>query len=259
MPLPGQEFALSPKLSKVERLYCRLFGLPIQGLRVRLRVIMRLLPDRAFNRILDAGCGRGVIARSVAQRFADAHLDALDLNSEGQAINQELAGHMGLERCQFISTDIFEYTPDKSYDLIVSVDNLEHLEDDVGAVTRYFDWMEPGGTLLVHVPHYYRRWPVFKRTVNFDVEGHIRPGYHLPELVELIQDAGFIIDDSGFSFGFWENLTNNISYWITGAREKRKALYALMFPILNAIAWLGQNKQPSFGNSVWLLAHKPKA
>ena len=45
--------------------------------------------------------------------------------------------------------------------------------------------------------------------MNFDVPGHVRPGYHLAQLVERVKQAGFTVADKGFSYGFLENLANN--------------------------------------------------
>jgi len=112
------------------------------------------------------------------------------------------------------------------------------------------------GTLVIHVPHYYRRWPLLKRTVNFDVPEHVRPGYHLDQLQNLVNNAGFIIKSSGFSYGFTENMINNLSYFITEAKEKRKLIYAILFPIMNTISWFGQWSEPNFGAGVWVIAEK---
>jgi SAM-dependent methyltransferase len=140
--------------------------------------------------------------------------------------------------------------------LIVSVDNLEHIVNDVFVLENFHASLKPGGTLVVHVPHYYRRWPVFRLTRNFNVPGHVRTGYHLPELTERVRRAGFHVQRSGFSYGWLENLMNNLSYTITGARERNRMLYAVLFPLLNLIAWFGQWGWPRIGAGVWLIAEK---
>ena len=71
MPLIGSELKWDINLSKLARMYCAVTGVPIVGLRVRWRRLVPLLPKRA-SVILDAGCGRGVISRAIAQRYPDA-------------------------------------------------------------------------------------------------------------------------------------------------------------------------------------------
>jgi SAM-dependent methyltransferase len=230
-------------------------GVPIIGLRIRLRRLRRLLPASA-TAVLDAGCGRGVITRFLAKRYRSAQVDGIDENESGQRINQTLADSLALDNCHFTVADVQTYRKPGYYDLIVSVDNLEHVENDLAVLLNFHASLREGGMLVVHAPHYYRRWPAFRWTVNFDVPGHARPGYHLPEMTERVHRAGFKVIQSGFSYGWLENLINNISYVITGAREKRRLFYAALFPLLNILAWFGQWGRPKNGAGVWLVARK---
>lgn len=258
MPFPGSELYFDPTLSRVARLYCRVLGVPIIGLRIRLRRLSRLLPATATS-ILDAGCGRGVITRYLARRYALAVVEGVDENARQQALNREIAASVGLDNCSFSVADLVAFRKPDAYDLIISVDNLEHITDDASVLGNFYASLKTGATLVVHVPHYYRRWPVFRLTRNFDVPGHVRPGYHLPELTERVRRAGFHVQRSGFSYGWLENLSNNISYVITGAQEHNRMFYAALFPVLNMLAWLGQWGWPRIGAGVWLVARKDLA
>ena len=97
---------------------------------------------------------------------------------------------------------------------------------------RLLHALRPGGRLVVHVPGYERRWILFGRRVNFDVPGHVRPGYRAEELVAKLQDAGFQVTTYQYTYGMLETFTNNISYLITGADQRRKLPYAVVFPLL---------------------------
>lgn len=256
MGMIGSELYYDESLSSLERIYCRLLGVPIVGLRIRARRLQKILPPAAAH-VLDAGCGRGVIARILAQRYPAAVVEAVDLDAETQRRNTEIARQMGLKNCQFLCADLAAFESPGKYDLIVSVDNLEHVDDDQGVLSRFFSSMQAGGTLVVHVPHLYRRWPIFRREVNFDVPGHVRPGYLLEDIQQKIATAGFQVMAQGYSYGFLENIANNISYVITGARERNVILYAAVFPFLNVLSWLGCWGQPSFGAGAWVVAKKP--
>jgi SAM-dependent methyltransferase len=255
---PGNELYRDSTLGTAERWYCRLMGVPIIGLRIRLRRLRGLLPASA-TAVLDAGCGRGVITRFLARQYRSARVDGIDENESAQLINQSIADSLGLDNCHFTVADVQTYHKPDNYDLIVSVDNLEHVQNDFVVLANFSALLRERGMLVVHAPHYYRRWPVFRWTVNFDVPGHARPGYHLPELTERVRRAGFKVIQSGFSYGWLENLANNISYAITGAREKHRLLYAALFPFLNIFAWLGQWGHPKNGAGVWLVAIKDSA
>lgn len=255
LKLPGHELYWDPSLGRLEHGYCRLLGVPIVGLRIRLRRLRRLLPPDA-TRVLDGGCGRGVITRQLAWRYPRAMIDAIDQDEQGQQVNQNIAQVCHITNCRFLVGDLTALDSDSQYDLIVSVDNLEHIENDLDVLRRFYRAMKPEGTLVIHVPHYYRRWPLFKWSRNFEVPGHVRPGYHLPELTERVRRAGFTIERAGFSYGFLENLANNLSYAISAAEQKNRLLYALLFPMLNLIAWFGQWGNPGMGAGVWCVAHR---
>lgn len=253
--MPGSELRWDPDLGTAERLYCRVLGVPIVGARIRWRRLQPLLPPQA-HKILDAGCGRGIIARGLARRYPTAEILAIDSDPGLQRRNRVISQAAGTANCWFLIADLTELEVNGGFDLIVSVDNLEHVEDDGLVLAKFHAALSPGGRLVVHVPHYYRRWPFLRRTVNFEVPGHVRPGYHLPQLTECVRRAGLEVEGVGFTYGLLENLANNASYAITGARAERRGLYALAFPVLNAMAWLGQWSHPGFGAGVWLIARK---
>jgi SAM-dependent methyltransferase len=74
-------------------------------------------------------------------------------------------------------------------DLVVAFDVLEHIDDDKAAAAGVFEALRPGGTFLVAVPCDPRLWSAHDVAV-----GHVRR-YTRPELVDLLQGAGFTLDD----------------------------------------------------------------
>jgi SAM-dependent methyltransferase len=146
---------------------------------------------------------------------------------------------------------------DDAFDLVLSVDNLEHVPDDVGAMRTLLHSLRPGGRLVAHVPGYERRWILIGRRINFDVPGHVRPGYRAEELVRKLTDAGFEIEQCRYTYGALETFTNNLSYLITGADQRNKIAYAAAFPFLLALSYLGQYSEPQWGAGVLVRARRP--
>ena len=70
----------------------------------------------------------------------------------------------------------------------------------------------------------------------------------------VFDDAGFEIREIRYTYGWLETVTNNISYWITRAEMKNKMLYALVFPLLNLLSYLGRNSRPTKGAGVLAVA-----
>ncbi len=255
----GQEQRFHPSYSAAERGYISLLGVPVVGLRIRARNILALLPTGLNPKeVLDAGSGPGVITFMLAGKYPAARITGVDMVEEEISASRAIAVTAEIANVYFETVDISALPFKDRFDLIVCVDILEHIEDDEQALAQLRDALKPGGTLLLHLPALYRRYPVFKKRLNFDVPTHIRSGYRLEDVRPMMERAGMEVEKSGYTYGFLETLANNISYMITGARKKNKILYALAFPLLNLLSWLGRGARPdSLGAGVYFLGRKP--
>lgn len=251
----GKELAYSPQLGELEKKYIRIFGAPICGLRIRLRRVFQVLDFDAAS-ILDAGCGRGVFSYQLAKKYPDANVIGVDIDEQQLIQNTNISKRLNLRNLCFKKADVSDLPFEGEFDLVLSVDNLEHIEDDQAGLNSLFLSLKPGGTLVLHVPGYERRWLVWKFRENFDVPGHYRPGYIREELCEKIERTGFNIESSYYTFGWLETIANNLSYLITKAEAKNKIIYALIFPLLNGIAWLGRYAKPEKGAGILILAKR---
>jgi SAM-dependent methyltransferase len=257
----GSEIALAPGLRPFERWYIRVLGAPILGLRIRSRAILPLLNEvGAPRRIADAGCGRGVITLGCARAFPQAEVIGLDLNAPQCEANEQLARQVGVNNARFVCWDVLRVEELGRFDVILSTDNLEHLDDDLGCAQTLRRALTPGGHLIVHVPHLTRNLFGWHRTNWMDIEGHVRPGYTRDGLTELLQQAGFEVVRCLYNYNSVETLANDLSYLITGGRERRKALYAVAFPFLLALAGLGSlYRARNDGSGLVALARRPGA
>jgi SAM-dependent methyltransferase len=233
-------------------------GAPANGLRIRLRRVLPVTKGR-FDTILDAGCGSGVFSFELAKQHPEASVLGVELEPELVERANEVAHRAGLANCRFEQGDVTKLDYDSEFDLVVSVDNFEHVEDDISAMRALREALRPGGRLVAHTPGYERRWLLVGRRVNFDVPGHVRPGYRAEELVEKLGLAGFEVTWHQYTYGALETFTNNISYLITGADQRNKGLYALVFPVLLAVSYLGKFSRPRWGAGVLVVARRPAA
>jgi release factor glutamine methyltransferase len=81
--------------------------------------------DNRKSKILDVGTGSGVIALSLAKKFPEAHIFAVDVSEEALALARENAIRLGLSgRVQFRKGDLLENL-DERFDLIVA--NLPYI------------------------------------------------------------------------------------------------------------------------------------
>lgn len=256
----GHEQIHHPDYSIVEKAYIALFGIPIVGLRIRARNVFSLIPKhQSYHNILDAGSGPGVFSFEMGRRYSEAKVVGVDLLKESIQACEHISKKLKIKNVQFQQSTIEDLTQHNFFDLIICVDILEHIQNDLAALKGLFHAAAPGAMLVLHVPALYRRYPIWKKRLNFDVPTHVRTGYEPQDIQQKVEDAGFFILKSGFTYGFWETLANNLSYMITGAKMKNKSLYSLAFPVLSTISLLGARARPKkLGAGVFIVAEKER-
>jgi SAM-dependent methyltransferase len=248
----GSEIALTPGLSPFERLYIRMLGAPILGLRMRTRAILPLFREIGSpRRIADAGCGRGTITFAFARTFPEAEVIGIDLDEKQNAIDEQVATQLGISNVRFCALDVLRIEELGLFDAILSSDNLEHLEDDVECAKTFLR------ALNVHVPHLTRNLFGWHRTNWMSIEGHVRPGYTRESLTDLLTRAGFSSVWVAYDYNSIQTLANDLSFLITAGRQHNKTLYAICFPFLLALAEVGALYRPhNDGTSLIALARK---
>lgn len=101
------------------------------------------------NRVLELGCGRG----SISAYFSEAGYDCtlLDLSPEAVQVAERVFDRNGLKGT-FVEGDATATGfPDASFDVVVSIGLLEHLEDLRGALAEQVRLLRPNGVLLAYV------------------------------------------------------------------------------------------------------------
>jgi 2-polyprenyl-3-methyl-5-hydroxy-6-metoxy-1,4-benzoquinol methylase len=153
----------------------------------RLEVGYRLLRNvPADSKVLDFGGGSGAFLPALAQRFADVSVVDLDLNDA-----RRVATHFQLKNVRLFEQDITTWDSAEMYDLVVTMDVLEHFADK--SVPRHFldNRLKPNGLLLISLPT--ENWlyrlgrVVLRKTKPAD---HYHPAH---ELVRYYRDAGYTL------------------------------------------------------------------
>jgi SAM-dependent methyltransferase len=149
--------------------------------RVLERAIARLgLPPRA--RILDAGCGSG---RNMVELAHHGVVTGVELSSTSVQLARERGAGEVLEGS--VMDMPFD---DASFDLCLSLDVIEHLEDDLGALCELRRVTTPGGALLVTVPAYQWLWS------GHDEVNHHHRRYNRRTLLAAAEGAGWRLESS---------------------------------------------------------------
>ena len=103
--------------------------------------------------ILDLGCGSG-LSTYFYSKFTKGRVTGIDLNSD----IDEHTKNLDAENLTFYCSDIVypnEEIVNKKYDLIISVDVIEHFPKEIGefVLNKYYDLLRPGGMMIVGTPN----------------------------------------------------------------------------------------------------------
>lgn len=125
----------------------------------------------SHSKILDAGCGTG----GNLQLLSSLGCDVIGLEMEPEAA--EIARTKSGKTVYIGSLPDQIPFADESFDLIVLLDVLEHIDDDIGVLSSLSAKLKPGGNLLITVPAFSFLW------CNHDEAHHHKRRYRLNELV----------------------------------------------------------------------------
>jgi SAM-dependent methyltransferase len=150
------------------------------GRRRVLDVVVRDLSIAHGARILDAGCGSG---RNMVDLQHYGAVTGIELSPPSvQAARARGVGEV-------VEGSVLDMPfADSSFELAVSLDVIEHLEDDVEALRELRRVVAPGGRLLVTVPAYQWLWS------RHDLINHHHRRYSRATLVGAAQSAGWQVE-----------------------------------------------------------------
>ncbi|MCQ4042230.1 trans-aconitate 2-methyltransferase [Streptantibioticus rubrisoli] len=117
--------------------------------------LLNRIPELPHNpaHIADLGCGPGNVTAILADRWPNARITGLDSSPHMLEAAQEYAGPTpGGGSIQFQPADAATWTPDTTYDLIVSNAALQWVPNHPDMIPTWIDALTPGGTLALQVP-----------------------------------------------------------------------------------------------------------
>jgi SAM-dependent methyltransferase len=171
--------------------------------RRRTRLLLNFLDLDDGDRVLDCGCGPGFHLRLM---HALRRLDLVGLDSDPRQIEKAMQGRAP---ATLVHGDCASLPfQDRSFDKVLLTEVLEHVPNDLTALTEIFRVLRPGGLLAISVPH--ARYPFLWDPINavWTALGgapvrrgplvgiwtnHLRL-YQPSELKAVAQEAGFVVE-----------------------------------------------------------------
>lgn len=151
--------------------------------------------------VLDAGSGFGQYEYTISRINPEWKIKGLDVKEEQIDDCNRFFKTINRSNVSFEIADLTEYYKDNHYDLILSVDVMEHIKEDVKVFRNFYRSLKTGGMLLISTPSDQGGSDVHDHDDESFIEEHVRDGYNIEEIQEKLRTAGFEKTEVRYSYG----------------------------------------------------------
>ncbi|MDX9811735.1 MAG: class I SAM-dependent methyltransferase [Bacteroidales bacterium] len=165
-----------------------------------LRTIGAMLPADAH--MLDAGSGFGQYSWWVIRKNPGWFIRAVDINNDHIRDCEEFFGKTGRGgRIKCETADLTTLKEENSYELILSVDVMEHIADDEAVFRNFNSALREGGFLVISTPSDQGGSDVHSGDDHSFIDEHVRDGYGTGEIREKLERSGFTDVETRYTYG----------------------------------------------------------
>lgn len=248
----GKVFNTTPALRKLFYKLLDLLLLRAWHIRKELRQWQKSNGEEAT--ILDAGAGFGQYVYFVSCISKKYKITGVDVKDEQiQDCNNFFAKIGKKDQVHFEYGDLTKFKNENSYNLIISVDVMEHILEDVDVFKNFHASLKDKGMVMISTPSDQGGSDVHEHDDESFVGEHVRDGYNINEIEEKLKSAGFSKVEAKYSYGSPGKLSWKLSmkYPILMVNFTKilflilPVYYILTFPlclILNAMDVSGNHK-----------------
>jgi 2-polyprenyl-3-methyl-5-hydroxy-6-metoxy-1,4-benzoquinol methylase len=151
--------------------------------------------------ILDAGSGFGQYSYWLAKKFPKANILAVDVKEEQIADCNRFFAETRIINVRFEVADLTTFVQQDKYNLVLSVDVMEHIREDVQVFKNIYASLKKGGMLLISTPSDQGGSDVHKKNEKSFIGEHVRNGYSIKEIEEKLRRVGFSKVEAKYAYG----------------------------------------------------------
>ncbi len=261
----GNVFNRTPFLRKLFYNLLDLLLLRAWHVHKELRSWMKNAPRDA--QILDAGAGFGQYSYYLNSKNKSWNILAVDVKEEQVADCNRFFNRIGSgSKVKFVVDDLTTFTKPGTYDLVISIDVMEHILEDVQVFKNFVSSMKKGGMLLISTPSDQGGSDVHGESDSSFIEEHVRDGYNIKEIEQKLLSAGFSKVEARYSYGAPGKVSWRLSmkYPILFLGAVPKAIgflllpfyYVLVYPIAFVLNYADTTMQHPTGTGLIVKAWK---
>ena len=102
-------------------------------------------------KVLELGCGWGSLSLWMAHQFPDSQITAVSNSSLQREFIEAKLAERNLENVRVITADMNDFSIDRQFDRVVSIEMLEHMRNWPRLLERISHWLTPQGKVFIHI------------------------------------------------------------------------------------------------------------
>ncbi len=151
--------------------------------------------------ILDAGSGFGQYVFYLSNKNRNWKILGIDVKEEQIEDCNIFFNNIGKTNVSFRMEDLTKFKTKGTYDLILSVDVMEHILEDVKVFENFHASLKPGGMVLISTPSDQGGSDVHEHEHDSFIDEHVRDGYNIDEIQEKLKSVGFSKTEARYNYG----------------------------------------------------------
>ena len=153
--------------------------------------------------IYDAGTGYGQYSYFMAKKLQPVSIYAVDIKDDWINNCKTFFSRKNIKNVSFAIEDLTQINYNEKFDLILSVDVMEHIEDDIKVFQNFYKALKKDGLLIINTPSVYGGSDAHEGEDESFIGEHARIGYSFEDLDGKLKPLGFSIYQRKFTYGFW--------------------------------------------------------
>jgi SAM-dependent methyltransferase len=214
--------------------------------------------------ILDAGAGFGQYTYYLSGMSSKWNILAVDVKEEQVSDNNCFTRAIGRQNVLFKIADLVQFKQSGNYNLILSVDVMEHIEEDVEVFKNFYSSLRPGGMLVISTPSDQGGSDVHGDGESSFIEEHVRDGYNINDIQDKLRTAGFTKMEARYSYGKPGQISWRLSMKYPLVMLNISKLffvvlpfyYLVTFPVSLLLNWMDVNNKHESGTGLIVKAWK---